>query len=165
MTILWRTNYFNYKKILRESSEYWFDLQNSNHKNKKQVYSSYCCEEYSFFISRYSISIWTSKNLSVSMQKEIEDVLEIIFKSEKIRGFIDNITEDNEWILNILPNIPNIHKVSTSVKFSWNKTELEECKKFIDNLVVSEADEGKKKCIQSILNTLIINDSVGKINK
>lgn len=163
MNILWRTNVFNYKKIVKEASDYWHNMPTSNTKNKKKVYSSYSCEEYSFFISRYSISIWANNDILTDTQKEIEDVLKIIFRNKKITGFIDNIKDDNAWILNVLPSIPNIHKVSTSISPHWSNSQIEACKIWIDGLEVSEDDKGNKECVLSILNTFLVNNAVGTV--
>ena len=84
-------------------------------------------------------------------------MLQIIFKDKKITGFADRFNEEKEWVIEILSQIENIHKVSSDIPNKWKLSELEECKEYVSSLSVNDKDADKKERLLSILNTMIIN--------
>lgn len=156
MTILYRCNKFKHQKILKELNLYWNSLAQNDIKRKKKM-DYFCCEEYSFFVNRYSISIWGSKELSKEHKDEITQMLQIIFKDKKIKGFVDKISDEESWLLDIFKEIKNIHKVSRDIPNNWTISDLEECREFVSSLTVEEKDKNKKSRLITILNTMIIN--------
>lgn len=156
MNILFRCNKLKYNKILKELNTYWNTLEHKNIQKKKKT-DYFCCESYDFFVHRYSISIWAVDDLSENCKDEILKMLQIIFKDKKITGFADRFNEEKEWVIEILSQIENIHKVSSDIPNKWKLSELEECKEYVSSLSVNDKDADKKERLLSILNIMIIN--------